>query len=155
MSLSLYEPKREDLWFRQRMLADEETMSYNRAWGGTVPFPEADWDAWYDCWVADPRGERFYRYLRDAAGDYVGEIAFHFDGSVRRWEADVIVYAPYRGRGYGAQGLDLLCAAAKERGIPVLYDSIAADNPAAGMFLRRGFSEESRTKMQIILKKEL
>ena len=26
--LTLYEPKYEDLWFRQMMLADEETMSY-------------------------------------------------------------------------------------------------------------------------------
>ena len=33
--LALYEPKYEGLWFRQMMLADEDTMSYHRAWGGT------------------------------------------------------------------------------------------------------------------------
>lgn len=38
--LTLYEPKYEDLWFRQMMLADEDTMSYNHAWGGTIPFGE-------------------------------------------------------------------------------------------------------------------
>ena len=38
--LTLYEPKYEDLWFRQMMLADEDTMSYHRAWGGTIPWPE-------------------------------------------------------------------------------------------------------------------
>ncbi len=27
--LTLYEPNYEDLWFRQMMLADEDTMSYN------------------------------------------------------------------------------------------------------------------------------
>ena len=32
-------PKPEDLWFRQKLLADEETMSYNLAWGGTISFP--------------------------------------------------------------------------------------------------------------------
>ncbi len=36
--LALYEPKYEDLWFRQMMLADEDTMSYNHAWGGTIPW---------------------------------------------------------------------------------------------------------------------
>ena len=35
--LALYEPKYEDLWFRQIMLADEDTMAYHRAWGGTIP----------------------------------------------------------------------------------------------------------------------
>ncbi len=38
--LALYEPKYEGLWFRQMMLADEDTMSYHRAWGGTIPWPE-------------------------------------------------------------------------------------------------------------------
>ena len=41
--LTLYRPKLSDLWFRQALLADEETMSYNRAWGGTIAFPEEDW----------------------------------------------------------------------------------------------------------------
>ena len=40
ITLALYEPKYEDLWFRQMMLADEDTMSYHRAWGGTIPWPE-------------------------------------------------------------------------------------------------------------------
>ena len=50
--------------------------------------------------------------LRGVLGEFVGEIAYHFDGE--KHLADVIVYAPYRRRGYGAAGLALLCAAAKE-----------------------------------------
>lgn len=38
--LSLYEPKYDDLYFRQMILADKETMSYNNTWGGTISFPE-------------------------------------------------------------------------------------------------------------------
>lgn len=34
-----YKPKLEDLWFREAMMADPDTMSYNSAWGGTIPFP--------------------------------------------------------------------------------------------------------------------
>ncbi|MBR0040185.1 MAG: GNAT family N-acetyltransferase [Oscillospiraceae bacterium] len=153
--LSLYKPTCKDLWFRQAMLADAETMAYNHAWGGVISFPEEDWADWYAYWIARPEGKRFYRYLREENGNFVGEIAYHFDASLDGFVADVIVFAPYRGRGFGAEGLDLLCAAAKENGISVLYDDIAADNPAIALFLTRGFFEESRTEKKIILKKNL
>ena len=153
--LSLYKPELNDLWFRRRMLADAETMAYNCAWGGAIAFPEEDWADWFDYWVARPEGKRFYRYLKAESGDFVGEIAYHFDASLGGFTADVIVFAPYRGRGFGAEGLDLLCAAAKENGVTELYDDIAADNPAIALFLARGFAEEGRTDGKIILKKIL
>ena len=46
--ITLYTPFLEDLWFRQKMMEDTETMSYNRAWGGTIPFPKEEWRGWYD-----------------------------------------------------------------------------------------------------------
>ncbi len=152
--LTLYEPKLEDLWFRRQMLADEETMSYNRAWGGTIDFPEESWSAWYERWIAEPGDRRWYRYLKD--GDrFVGEIAWHYDGELRHYTADVIIYSKYRRQGYGNAALELLCAAARESGIAVLYDDIAVDNPAISLFLKQGFAEESRTERQIFLRKEL
>ena len=48
MKLEAYEPKLEDLWFRQSMLEDEKTMSYNKAWGGIIPFPKEDWEEWFN-----------------------------------------------------------------------------------------------------------
>ena len=39
-----WKPEIKDLWFRQALLADPETMAYNRAWGGTIPFPEEKWE---------------------------------------------------------------------------------------------------------------
>lgn len=152
--LTMYEPKCEDLWFRRQMLADGETMSYNRAWGGTIPFPEEDWRDWHEHWLVRHEGRRFYRYLINEDGRFVGEIAWHLDGE-NKAQADVIVHAKYRGRGYGKQGLALLCAAARESGLTELYDDIAADNQAIGMFLKSGFVEESRTELQILLKKIL
>jgi len=154
--LELYTPELRDLWFRQGLLSDEETMSYNHAWGGTIPFPESEWGAWYDRWVARPGGRRFYRYLRDKdTGEFVGEAAFHFDGERGLWLADVIVAAHRRGRGFGTEGLKLLCEAAADRGIEVLHDDIAADNPGISLFLKAGFTEEYRTDEIIMLKKEL
>lgn len=153
--LALYTPKYEDLWFRQQMLEDEETMSYNRAWGGTIPFPEASWRVWYDHWIADHENRRFYRYLQRADGMFVGEAAYHFDGETGWWLANVIVHARFRGKGCGGRGLELLCAAAKANGVAVLYDDIAADNPAFTMFLKHGFTEVCRTEDKIILRKVL
>ena len=153
--LTLYEPKYEDLWFRQMMLADEDTMSYNHAWGETIPFGEDKWRGWYDCWIADPDGKRYYRYLKNEDGQFVGEIAYHYDAEMQQEIANVMIYAKYRRRGYGSEALDLLCSAAKSNGVSVLYDDIAIDNPAVSLFLKHGFVEESRTKEIILLKKEL
>ncbi|MGI6462325.1 MAG: hypothetical protein ACOX04_01645 [Candidatus Scatomorpha sp.] len=41
----LYEPKLEDLRFREKYIYGEETISYNRTWGGTISFPESRWFA--------------------------------------------------------------------------------------------------------------
>ena len=153
--LSTYIPEYADLWFRQAMLADEETMAYNHAWGGTIPWPEERWGDWYAHWVEWPRGKRYYRYVRDEEGRFVGEIAYHFDEEIPGYTANVIIFAPYRHRGCGGEALDLLCAAAKENGVTRLYDDIAADNPAAALFLAHGFREECRTAEKIYLVKEL
>ena len=152
--IELVIPKLEDLWFREKLLADEETMSYNHAWGGTISFPEEKWQNWYDRWIINHENKRYYRYLKDDKG-FVGEIACHYDSEYDGYVADVIIFSQFRGRGYGAQGLELLCRAAKENGIQVLYDDIAIDNTAIHLFIQKGFYEVSRTAERIILKKDL
>ena len=152
--IELVIPTLEDLWFRKKLLADEETMSYNHAWGGTISFSEEKWQNWYDRWVKNHENKRYYRYLKDENG-FVGEIAYHYDPEYDGYVADVIIFSQYRGRGYGAQGLELLCNAAKENGIRVLYDDIAIDNTAINLFKKQGFYEVCRTEEKIILKKDL
>ena len=152
--LIFHKPAREELWFREKMLADPVTMSYNDAWGGAVAFPAEDWDDWYEYWIENPDGKRFYRYL-ESDGEFIGEAAYHLDRELGVHIADVIVFAPYRGKGYGGEALDMLCNAAKENGIDALYDNIAKDNPAISMFLSHGFYEEYRDDGIIMLKKEL
>lgn len=154
--IRLYEPRLEDLWFRQKFMSDESTMSYNHAWGGTIPFPESKWPEWYNDWVIHHDNKRFYRYLMKCGSDeFIGEIAYYFDNDRKIWLADIIIDSGYRGRGYGTQGLNLLCKTAAESGIEVLYDDIAIDNPAVSLFLKNGFIEEYRTDEIIMLKKDL
>ncbi len=153
--LKVYKPELKELWFRQLMLSDEETMSYNHTWGGTIPFPEERWAEWYDRWVVRTEGKRYYRYIMDDTGEFLGEIAYHYDLQIDGFVANVLVYANYMGRGIGSAALELLCAYAKENGIRIMYDDIAADNPALSMFIKHGFKEAYRTDEIIVLKKEL
>ena len=52
--LETYKPDIGELGFRQGLMADPETMSYNAAWGGTIPFPQEDWQDWYEYWFDAP-----------------------------------------------------------------------------------------------------
>ena len=79
MMLTLVKPDFEDLWFREKLMADEETMSYNARWGGTIPFSKDAWESWYESWVRSPGADRYYRYLMNPENEYVGEVAYHYD----------------------------------------------------------------------------
>lgn len=155
-SIVLYRPKLEELGHREKWLNDPETMSYNHAYGGTISFPCERWADWYARWIEDGTGERFYRYLyHESGGVFVGEAAYRYDGGFGAYVCDVLVSAQYRGRGFGRQGLALLCEAAKGNGVKRLMDNIAIDNPSVEMFLRCGFREQMRDGQCIYVEKEL
>ena len=151
--VTLYIPKIDELWFRQKMLEDDATMAFNHAYGGTISFPKERWNEWSKRWVG-AGNERFYAYVK-AEKDFVGEVAYRFDEATGHYVMSLIIFAPFRRRGYGLQALSLLCEEAKSQGIDVLYDDIAIDNPSISLFLRFGFIEENRTKDVVLLKKIL
>lgn len=153
--ITLYKPNYDDLWFRQLLLSDEETMSYNHLWGGTIPFTKDKWPDWYDYWIVNNEEKRYYRYIKNEKDEFVGEVAYHYDEEIKGYIANVIIYAKYRRCGYGSQALDMLCMVAKENGISYLYDDIAIDNKAINIFLKHGFLEEYKTNEKIILRKKL
>ena len=152
--ITTYKPNLEDLWFREKLMADEETMSYNP--GGTLPFPRERWAKWYSKWIDAPENERYYRYLYDTdAKEFVGEIAYRYDEETKTHICDVIVLAEYRNRGYGTAGIRLICNAAKENGISHLYDDIASGNPSVKLFLKNGFEVEYENDEVTMVKKAL
>ena len=154
--IKCYQPTLDELWFRESLMADPDTMSYNDAWGGTIPFPREDWEDWYQYWIEEPEGQRFYRYLLDEETNaFVGEIAWHLDEERNIHICDVIILAKYRNRGFGSEGIRLLCEAATKSGITVLYDDIAADNPSWKLFLKNGFEIDSQDDEVVMVRKEL
>lgn len=153
--VSFYKPQLADLWFREAMMADPDTMSYNNARGGTIPFPCENWKDWFEYWVANPN-RRFYRYIATGKSrSFVGEAAYHYDKDLGLYLADVIILAKSRRQGFGKAGLQMLCAVTKKAGIPELYDNIAISNPGINPFLQCGFQEEYRTEEIIMLRKVL
>ena len=154
-SVQFFKPQVGDLWFRQAMLADPGTMDSSRARSGASSFPREEWEEWYGAWVSNPRG-RFYRYVTTGTSrSFVGEASWHFDPEREVYLADVAVSARCLGQGYGEAALELLCAAARNEGIPELHGFFAMDHPGISLFLRCGFAEANRTGQDILLKKEL
>ena len=154
--LVLYRPRLEELSWREKWLGDSPTMSYNHAFGGTIAFPRERWTDWYARWMEDDTGTHFYRYLQmEDGGEFVGNVSYHYDEEFQGHICEVLVAARYRGRGFGRQGLELLCEAARENGIKRLADNIAIDNPAAELFQRCGFRERLRNGEYILMEKEL
>ena len=144
--LELYIPRREDLWFYQKMLSDPATMAYNAPWfppDGCLPFPESEWDAWLEKWIGrEP--ERFYAYLRRRSdGAFVGGVNFHHTPARGWWDMGIVIYAPERGRGYGKQGLELLLDRAfRVAGISRLHNDFETTRDAAYRIHRAvGFRE--------------
>ena len=153
--LKLYKPKIYNLWFRQKLLADDSTMSFNINYGGTINFPIHKWFAWYNKWIRNNDSHYYYRYLVNENNKYIGEVAYHFDTNEKIYLLSIIIYAPYRHLGYGKKALSLLCEAAKENGISEVYDNIDIQNNSLTMFLNYGFKQIYRTNEYIILKKTL
>ena len=154
--IALYKPNENELIYRQRFLMDEETMSYNLKWGGTIDWPHDKWEAWAEKWLKSKETKYFYRYIQNTqTGEFVGEAAFRYDSEYGMHVISIIVEAKHRGKGYGTAALELLIDHAKKLGIPCLCDDIAADNPGAALFVRRGFREIWRTDEIIMLKLDL
>lgn len=145
--LELYIPKPEDMWFVRQMQEDPATMSYNAGWDvsypgyhpdtGCIDFPESEW-AGKLAGLVGHEPERFYALIRDAAtGAFLGEVNFHGHGQ----GMGIILYAPYRGRGYGLPALDLLLRHAfVDCGLSSLRNDFEVDRDAGlAVHLAAGF----------------
>lgn len=106
--VELYIPKLEDLWFYQKMMSDPETMSYNDPWGGCIDYPDEVLPDWYANWVGQ-EPDRFYAYIkRSSDGTWIGDLNFHYTPEKDWWDMGIVIYAPFRGKGYAVPALRLL-----------------------------------------------
>ena len=113
--LELYIPKLEDLWFYQQMTSDPETMSYNANWDvdydgyhrdtGCIDHPDEVLPGWYENMIGH-EPERFYAYIKRCSdGAWIGDVNFHYTPEKDWWDMGIVMYAPFRGKGYAVPAL--------------------------------------------------
>ena len=136
--LELYIPKLEELWFNQQMLSDPDTMFYNKDWDvsydgyhrdtGCIDFPEEEWADWYAHWIGQ-EPKRFYAYIkRSSDGAWLGNVNFHYTPEKDWWDMGIVIYAPYRGKGYAVPALKLMLDHAfRDCGISRIHNDFAVD----------------------------
>lgn len=151
--LTVVEPTRENLSFRQAMMADPATMAYNAPWfppDGCIPFPVEEWDEWLAKWTGH-EPERFCGFLADETGELVGEICWHGYGA----GMGIVICAAHRRKGYGEEGLRLLLDRAfSHPEITSLTNEFENDrDPAMALHLKLGFVPVSEDNGVITLKR--
>ena len=90
--VKLYKPKINDLWFKELMLSDEETMSYNLMWGGTIPFPKEEWPAFYHEYVeADPSRGMYRLIFCRSCNDFVGAVSYRKNNETGCYDMEILI----------------------------------------------------------------
>ena len=153
--LELHVPTIEELDYRQKIMSDPETMSYNKGYDpgfdgyhsdtGCIDFHENEWQDWYEYFVGyEP--ERFYAYIkRKADGAFIGEVNVHKSGD-EDYDMGILIEAKYRGQGYSKEALNLLLKHAfEEMGVKNVHNVFEDERDVAlKVHLDCGFREVSR-----------
>lgn len=152
-ALYLHIPGFQELWYRQKLLKDPETMSYNKGYDiafngyeketGCIAFPEQEWADWYACFVGK-EPQRFYAYIvREADGTFMGEVNVRKDEAAFWYEMGIVLEAKYRGKGYGAEALRLLLKHAfEDMNADAVHNVFEAERiSAVGTHLSAGFTK--------------
>lgn len=151
--LYLHVPSFEELYYRQMILAQSNTMSYNRGCElgvnnynnetGCIDFRKEYWKDWYSWWISN-EPERHYSYLTQInSNDFIGEVCFHYDKTSNSHCIGIVIEAKYRGNGYCSEGLIKL---AEKAFVDLNIDKLRNDIPIERKFAilghkKAGFKE--------------
>lgn len=141
-SLHLHIPAYEELGYRQKLMADPDTMSYNKGYDmdldgydrqtGCMSFPEREWADWYAYFVGN-EPKRFYAYVvRDSDGAFIGEVNVHQNPGAPYYDMGIVLEARYRGMGHAVPALRLLLRHAfEEMGATAIHNDFEETRVAA------------------------
>lgn len=120
--LYLHIPSFNELNYRQKILAQADSMSYNKGYDlqldnydqktGCINFSRDYWEDWYSRWGSQA-SKRYYAYIiRKDKQLPIGDAALHYDEKQRAYCISLVIEAKYRGYGYSEEALRLLLDAA-------------------------------------------
>ena len=124
MRLHLHVPEYEELNYRQKILSQPQTMSYNRGYDlnspgydkatGCIDFPQSSWKDWYHSWIGH-EPYCFYAYIvRNEDNAFIGEVNLHLNLSSDWYDMGIVIEEKYRGKDYATEALKLLLQEAFE-----------------------------------------
>lgn len=134
-NLCLHVPLLKELDYRQYILSNPETMSYNKGYElgienynnatGCIYFEEKYWNEWYAKWI-NAGTNRYYAYFKDkVSGEFIGDISFRYEETKDAHCIGIVIEDKHRGKGYSTKGLILLAEKAfNDLGIDRLRNDI-------------------------------
>lgn len=167
--IALHIPSFDELNYRQTILMQRETMSYNKGFEiknkgyhkdtGCVDFPESQWASWYKFWI-DNKPHCYYAYIvRKRDNQFIGEVNIHLNSENNWYEMGIVIEGKYRGMGYSAEGLkQLLSVAFRVYNAKAVHNSFESNRSIAfKLHVDAGFKiimSEGRTIDLLITKEE-
>ncbi|CEO20445.1 GNAT family N-acetyltransferase [Paraclostridium sordellii] len=114
-NLYLHVPTFDELDYRQKILGQEDTMSYNKGYNlltenynnetGCIDFSKKYWDKWYAKWILEAT-DRYYAYIVESnTDDFVGEVCFYYEEEEKLYRIGIVIESIHRGKGYCSKGL--------------------------------------------------
>ncbi|CEP83799.1 GNAT family N-acetyltransferase [Paraclostridium sordellii] len=162
-NLYLHVPTFDELDYRQKILGQEDTMSYNKGYNllienynnetGCIDFSKKYWEKWYAKWILEAK-DRYYAYIVESnTGDFVGEVCFYYEEEEKLYRIGIVIESVHRGKGYCSNGLIKLADVAfNDFNIKRLRNVIPLDREyAIKGHKKAGFKEVSIEKNQAIL----
>lgn len=151
--LYLHVPSYDELWYRQKIMLQPDTMSYNKGYNlgidiydnntGCIDFKKEYWKKWYSKWISN-EPDRYYAYMvLKKTNEFIGEVCFHYDKRSDSHLIGIIIESKYRGKGYSLEGLSKLC---EEAFVHLNIDKLRNEFPperksAAACHKKAGFKE--------------
>ena len=165
-NISLHIPAFEELWYRQKLLSDADTMSYNKGYDlnfdgycketGCIAFPKEDWKNWYNYFIGR-KHDSYYAYIV-VDGEYVGEVNVHKNKKMKWYDMGIVIEAKHRGKGYAVRALNLLLEQAFGKlGAKAVHNDFEENRTAAvKTHLAAGFKEYKKQNgiIELLITKE-
>lgn len=128
-----YIPKFEELTYRQEIMSQPGTMSYNKGYGvsyegyhkdtGCIDFPKNKWMNWYSNKVNN-KPECFYAYIvKKDDNSFIGEVNLYLNDNKKWYDMGIVLESKHRGMGYSLEALQKLMQVAFND-----YDALAVHN---------------------------
>jgi hypothetical protein len=167
-NIYLHIPIYEELSYRQNLLSQPETMSYNANYDiiyegyhkdtGCIDFPKSKWRKWFSYWI-DNKPQCFYAYIvRKTDDKFIGEVNFRYNKEKDWYEMGIVIESTYRGKGYSQEALrKLLVIAFINYNAKAVYNSFEKEREFAyKLHLNAGFKlyNEKDNIKELILSRE-